>query len=98
MSTRSTFLMSSIGAALWLFICEASAPGIPVDDYWTGWRARQRAELATLTPPAAPPEGTGQPIDRFLADSWKKHRLTVPAIVDHRTFARRAYLDVVGLL
>jgi hypothetical protein len=68
------------------------------DDYWTGWRARQRAELAELPKPPNPPDGEGSPIDRFLAADWTKAKFSPPPTVDDATFARRVYLDVVGLL
>jgi hypothetical protein len=68
------------------------------DDFWKGFRDRQRAELASLPKPPALPDGDGAPLDRLLADYWAKQKLTPPAVVDDRTFARRAYLDVLGLL
>ena len=58
--------------------------------------ARQRAELATLPVPAVPP-GDGPEIDRFTAALWAAHHVTPPAAVDDHTFARRVYLDVIGL-
>jgi mono/diheme cytochrome c family protein len=48
-----------------------------------------------------PPPASGNlthPVDRFLSAYFTKHGITPPAPVDDRTFARRAYLDVVGLL
>ncbi len=60
------------------------------------FRARQRAELATLPVPAVPP-GDGPEIDRFTAVLWAAHHVTPPAAVDDHTFARRVYLDVIGL-
>src|SRR5215211_7763129 len=74
-----------------------ATPPARADDVWRDFRARQRAELATLPQPAVPP-GDGAPLDRFLAAEWKAHNVTPPPPVDDRTFARRAYLDVVGLL
>ena len=74
----------------------ASAAG--PDDFWTGFRDRQRAEVAALPKPVEPPAGDGSPIDRFLAATWAKKGITPPAAVGDRTFARRAYLDVIGLL
>jgi hypothetical protein len=65
---------------------------------WAGWRERQRTELKSLPKPAEPPPGPGAPIDRFLAVHWARHHFTPPPVVDDRTFARRVYLDVVGLL
>jgi hypothetical protein len=44
-------------------------------------------------------DGQTNPIDRLLRPYFEQHKVT-PAkqLVDDRTFARRAYLDVVGLL
>jgi hypothetical protein len=64
---------------------------------WQDFRARQRAELATLPVPAVPP-GDGSPLDRLLAASWAEQKVTPPAVVPDHVFARRVYLDVVGLL
>lgn len=74
------------------------APAAGTDDYWQGWRARQRAELATFPSPPAPPAGEGPPIDRFLAAHWNKMGVQPPATVADRIFVRRVTLDVVGLL
>jgi hypothetical protein len=74
------------------------APAAAPDDFWRGWRDRQRAELATLPKPPDPPAGPGSPIDRFLAATWTRQGLTPPSVVEDRVFARRVYLDVVGLL
>jgi hypothetical protein len=74
------------------------ATAAEVDAYWQDWRARQRAELATLPKPPDPPPGQGFPIDRFLATHWAKLGIQAPVPVPDRVFARRAYLDVVGLL
>lgn len=68
------------------------------DDYWSGWRARQRAELAVLSKPTEPPEGAGLPVDRFLAADWTKAKFSPPDPTDDAIFARRVYLDVIGLL
>ena len=68
------------------------------DDYWSGWRARQRAELAALPKPPEPPDGVGSPVDRFLAADWTKAKLSPPDPTDDAAFARRVYLDVIGLL
>jgi hypothetical protein len=75
-----------------------SAAFPPPDVYWSNWRARQRAELATLPKPPPPPEGGGLPVDRFLADHWAKHHVAPPPVVDDRIFARRVHLDISGLL
>ena len=54
-----------------------------------------------LTKPEIPPAAPGaseHPVDRFVAAYLRAHKLTVPAPADDRTFARRAYLDIWGLL
>jgi len=48
-----------------------------------------------------PPPASGDlthPVDRFLGAYFDHHGVTPPALVDDHTFARRAFLDVVGLL
>ena len=68
------------------------------DDYWSGWRSRQRTELAALPKPPDPPAGNGSLIDRFTAADWSKAKFTPPPLIDDANFARRAYLDLLGLL
>jgi hypothetical protein len=75
-----------------LFCAQAAA------DQWADFRARQRAEIATLPQPPQPSAGEGSAIDRFLASAWKAEGFTPPPPVEDRVFARRAYLDVIGLL
>ncbi|MCE9546987.1 MAG: PSD1 and planctomycete cytochrome C domain-containing protein [Planctomycetia bacterium] len=58
------------------------------------WEPR-RVEL----PPA--PAGAAvasNPIDRLLAPYFAHHKIAPPAVVSDRVFARRAYLDLVGLM
>ncbi len=47
-------------------------------------------------PPAK--RGVENPIDRLLAPYFAEHRLKLRKTVDDRTYARRVYLDVIGLL
>jgi len=68
------------------------------DDYWQTWRARQRSEAAALPKPPAPLPGDGSPIDRFLGTQWAKLSIKPAPVVPDRIFARRVYLDVIGLL
>jgi hypothetical protein len=94
---------ASVWISLAALICigswlSPSAAGADGDDYWNGWRSRQRVELAALPRPANPPAGDGSPLDRFLSGEWAKARFSPPATVDDATFARRAYLDTIGLL
>jgi hypothetical protein len=77
-----------------LVCCCAADPA----DRWAEFRKRQRAELAQLPKPPQPPAGPGSGIDRFLAAAWASEGFTPPAPVEDRVFARRVYLDVVGLL
>ncbi|MBI2434873.1 MAG: PSD1 domain-containing protein [Candidatus Hydrogenedentes bacterium] len=42
--------------------------------------------------------GSDHPIDKFMAKYLLEHGLQEPPLVDDHTFARRAHLDVVGLL
>ncbi len=42
--------------------------------------------------------GTGSALDRLLASYFAQQKITPPAAVGDAAFARRAYLDVVGLL
>lgn len=55
-----------------------------------------RAPLALKA--AAPPSGEPHPIDAFLADYFASRRLPPPAAIDDARFARRAHLDLIGLL
>ena len=49
-------------------------------------------------PPSPPGTGLTNPIDRLLAGYFEERGITSAAPVDDRTFARRVYLDVTGLL
>jgi hypothetical protein len=62
----------------------------------TGW-----IPTLALTPPAIPAspwKGWSSPIDRFTAAYLAKHGVAQLAIVSDAVFARRAYLDIWGLL
>jgi mono/diheme cytochrome c family protein len=51
--------------------------------------------------PELPPEerrAPRHPIDRILAPYFAQHGMKPPSPVDDRTYARRVYLDVIGLL
>lgn len=43
-------------------------------------------------------ERDANPVDRFMDAYFAAHKIKAPRIVDDRTFARRVYLDVLGLL
>jgi len=55
-----------------------------------------------LTEPKVPaaPAGSGltNPVDLLLVPYYRTHKVTTPALVDDRTYARRVYLDLVGVL
>jgi uncharacterized membrane protein/mono/diheme cytochrome c family protein len=57
------------------------------------------AELAPRMPPL-PEEAPGltNPIDRFVNAYFKDKNLSWPDAVDDKTFIRRVYLDIIGLL
>ncbi len=50
--------------------------------------------------PELPParNGATNPVDRLLAPYYNAHKVAAGKLVDDRAFARRVYLDVVGLL
>ena len=51
-----------------------------------------------LTRPAVPADPKPLPVDRLLAAYLRKRAIPMPAPVTDRVFARRAWLDTVGLL
>jgi hypothetical protein len=60
-----------------------------------------RLEPMNLKPrlPEVPPGSkNANPIDRFLQAYFAEHKIKAAHIVSDRVFARRAYLDIVGLL
>jgi mono/diheme cytochrome c family protein len=60
-----------------------------------------RLEPLNLKPhlPAVPPGSRmDNPVDRFLQPYFAAHKVAPPKPVDDRLFARRAYLDILGLL
>ena len=61
-----------------------------------------KPEPAKLEPRevAIPParDGLNNPIDLLLEPYFAKHKIKPPAVVDDRVFARRVYLDIIGLL
>jgi hypothetical protein len=81
-----------------LFLTLSLHAAEPDQDYWEKWRDRQKAELAKLPQPPQPPEGkSSNPIDRFLEPYWARQGYRPPEVVADRLFARRVYLDVIGL-
>src|SRR5690606_28029226 len=56
------------------------------------------AELSLSKPALPRSTGEAHPIDKFIAVYFKKKGVEWPESVDDKTFLRRAYLDIVGLL
>ena len=56
------------------------------------------AELALKEPSLPSSDVYSHPVDLLIDDYFDKKNLSWPALVDDRTFIRRVYLDVVGLL
>ncbi len=59
-----------------------------------------RVEPNNLKPrlPAVLSGKAANPVDCFVAQYFAAHKVEPPALVNDRTYARRAYLDVLGLL
>jgi hypothetical protein len=58
---------------------------------------RQFWSFRPVARPAVPASASKNPIDAFLAASWKAKGLTPSPRASKRTLIRRAYLDVIGL-
>lgn len=69
---------------------------------WPSGAEKSVYRVAALEPrlPALPeaPAGITNPIDRFVNVYFQQHKLAWKNVVDDRTYQRRVYLDVVGLL
>ncbi|GAB4056402.1 hypothetical protein GCM10028810_72410 [Spirosoma litoris] len=69
---------------------------------WPSGAEKSIYRVAELEPrlPALPeaPAGITNPIDRFVNVYFQQHKLPWKQVVDDRTYMRRVYLDVVGLL
>jgi hypothetical protein len=67
-----------------------------------GFSFKAGTYVASLKPrrPALPPARPGleHPIDRILDAYFAKHKIEPPAPLDDTAFARRVYLDLIGLL
>src|SRR5437879_2675391 len=73
--------------------------GLPFDA--AGMAAAWHAPLAPRRPPlppARPGSGITNPIDLLLQSYFTAHKIPPRPVVDDRTYARRVYLDIVGLL
>jgi len=63
----------------------------------SAWRPVLAPRRVAL-PPARPTAGVTGPVDRLLAPYFQFRKIVPAALVDDRTFARRAYLDLIGVL
>jgi hypothetical protein len=48
--------------------------------------------------PALPASNLQNPVDKWVNDYFKKKNITWPSIVDDKTYLRRIYLDIIGLV
>lgn len=72
--------------------------GMPWPDEFTFARAEPaNLKPRAITPPPAKP-GLENPLDRLVDKYFAAHQMAWPTRVDDRIFARRAWLDTVGLL
>ncbi len=68
---------------------------------WPAEVTFQKASINNLHPrrPGLPAAQLGRhPLDLLLEGYFRAHKVTPPKVVDDRTFARRAFLDVLGVL
>lgn len=69
---------------------------------WPTGPEKSLYRVAALEPrmPTLPKASAGlnQPIDLFVNDYFKKNKIAWPRLVDDKTFIRRVYLDVTGLI
>jgi hypothetical protein len=67
-----------------------------------GFSFKDKAYVAPIKTrrPGIPPSSAGSdhPIDRILGKYFAEHKVTPPQELDDSTFARRVYLDLIGLL
>jgi mono/diheme cytochrome c family protein len=63
-------------------------------------KGKWEAPLSLARPqvPDSPWKDWSAPLDRFTASYFARHHITKPSLVSDSTFARRAYLDIHGLL
>jgi uncharacterized membrane protein/mono/diheme cytochrome c family protein len=56
------------------------------------------AELALEKPDLPKAENQSHPVDKLIAAYFEKNNIDWPSVVDDRTFIRRSYMDIIGLL
>ena len=83
-------------ATLTRWIDEGARPAPAAAPAKGKWEAR--LTLEPPKPPDSPWKKWSGPLDRFTASYLSRHGVAQPVLVSDATFARRAYLDVQGLL
>lgn len=63
----------------------------------SAWKP-QLALRAPAVPAAAPGSGLTNPIDLLLQPYYRTNKVPAAPVVDDRTYARRVYLDLIGML
>jgi hypothetical protein len=61
----------------------------------SGWEPKMRPRIVKLPKPM---DNRNHPIDRILDHYLKEEKVSLPALASERTFVRRAYLDIIGIL
>ena len=56
------------------------------------------ATLALVKPDLPKAENQYHPVDKLMAAYFEKNNIDWPTVVDDRTFIRRSYMDIIGLL
>lgn len=71
----------------------------PEDDPISHWafQSPTRPALPTLNAPGQGTPATIHPIDAFLENAWKSHRVSPQSLADPSTRLRRVYLNLIGL-
>jgi uncharacterized membrane protein len=78
--------------ALWI---QKGAPW-PADGKEKGFRVADLAPRKPVIPAGL--EKAGNPIDMWVSEYFRKHNIKWADVIDDRTYLRRIYLDIVGLL
>ena len=61
----------------------------------SGWEPKLKPRIVTLPKPI---NKRNHPIDRILDNYLQNKKINLPAVATDRTFLRRAYLDIIGIL
>ncbi|MFC4722277.1 DUF1549 domain-containing protein [Geojedonia litorea] len=92
MPTKGKLLTSNEIALVKLWIDEGA--------HWSDQAVKvfPEAELALVKPNLPNANDLDHPVDKLINNYFDKNNLDWPELVDDRTFIRRAYMDIVGLL